>query len=234
MLREQMTQWEGRGRREAEPPVPSGCGPLDELLPDGGFRRGSLVEWIAAGEGSGAGTLALGAAREGCRQGGALVVLDQTGEFYPPAAAGLGVELERTIVVHARTKADNLWALDQALRCPGVAVVLAWSDRLDAKTFRRLQLAAEQAGGLGLLVRPEQARREPSWAEVRLLVEPLPAADPAGLAVPAGRRLRIEVLRARGNIEGRSVEVTIDDETHRVHSHSPAAGRAESRRAAGA
>ena len=36
-----------------------------------------------------------------------------------------------------------------------------------------MQLAVEQGGGLGLLVRPEAVRGEPSWAETRLLVDKL-------------------------------------------------------------
>ncbi len=143
-------------RRPAdEAPVSAGCEGIDRLLAEGGFARGTLVEWLAAGEGSGAETLALLAAREACREGGAMVVLDQAKEFYPPASVRLGIAPERTIVVQAATIADNLWALDQSLRCPGVAVALAWLERLDSRTFRRLQLAAEQGGSLGFFLRPE-------------------------------------------------------------------------------
>jgi hypothetical protein len=39
--------------------------------------------------------LALLAAREICRRGGLLVVLDRRGEFYPPAAVRLGIEPEQ-------------------------------------------------------------------------------------------------------------------------------------------
>jgi protein ImuA len=156
-----------------EAPVSSGFRTLDELLPDGGFHRGTLVEWLAAGDGCGEASLALTAAREACRQGGALVVLDRAGEFYPPAVIGLGIEPGELLVVQTVSEADHAWALDQTLRCPAVAAVVAWPERLDAKTFRRLQLAAEQGGALGLLIRPEQVRHEPSWADVRLWVEPI-------------------------------------------------------------
>jgi len=233
-LREQIARVETPRRPGAETPVSSGCRPLDALLPQGGFPRGTLVEWLAAGAGSGAETLALCSAREACREGGALVVLDRAGEFYPPAAARLGIELERTIVVHARTQADNLWALDQALRCAGVAVVLARPERLDGKTFRRLQLAAEQEGVLGLLLRPESVRHEPSWADVRLLVEPVAQASPAVAACADRRRLKVHVLRSRGSLQGRSVEVEIDHETHPLPVDSRPVGRAWPRRAAGA
>jgi hypothetical protein len=229
-LREQITRLEGARRPVGNPAfVPSGCEPLDRLLPDGGFRGGTLVEWLAAGDGTSRETLAFGTAREACREGGAVVVLDDAGEFYAPAAVRLGIPPEQMIVVRASTHADNIWALDQALRCPAVAAVVAWLAKLDAHTFRRLQLAAEEGGGLGLLVRPEAARHEPSWAEVRLWIEPLPTAAPE-----TPRRLKIQVLRSPHRTSGGSVEVEIDHETHLVHPAGRLAHPADPRRAAGA
>src|SRR5205823_9682199 len=85
-----------------EPP-PDGVGPgpaaLDRLLRGQGFSGGTLVEWQNAGEGSGAATLALAVAAHILRPGGALVLIDGAAEFYPPAVAGLGIPLERTVVV---------------------------------------------------------------------------------------------------------------------------------------
>jgi protein ImuA len=242
-LRRQIARLEQSRPRSGNPPISSGCGPLDRLLPEGGFRRGTLAEWLSVGEGGGATGLALAAGREACRPigggleqsrcewaGGVLVVLDRLGEFYPPAAARLGIEPENLIVIQAGTQADNCWALDQALRCPGVAAVLAWLEKLDGRTFRRLQLAAEEGGGLGLLIRPPPARQEPSWADVRLLVEPLPATS----GVSHQRRLRIHLLRCRGGANGRSVDLVIDDETRSVHLAAQLADPAASRHAAGA
>jgi len=57
--------------------------------------------------------------------------------------------------------------------------------RLSWLEARRLQLAAEQGGGLGLLIRPEAVRHQPSWADVRLLVEPLPTTSPDMSPMPA-------------------------------------------------
>ena len=228
-LKEQITRLERARRSSDDAVMPTGCEALDRLLPERGFRRGTLVEWLAAGEGTGRETLALYTAREACREGGAVVVLDQAGEFYPPAIARLGIELRQVIVVRAGNQVDNTWALDQSLRCPAVAAVVAWPEKLDGHTFRRLQLAAEQGGGLGLLLRPLGVRYEPSWAEVRLLIEPLPAAAPE-----AGRRLKIQVLRSPGRLCGGSVEVEIDHETHIVHPAPRLAPGADPHRAAGA
>jgi hypothetical protein len=165
---------EGLHHAASDETVTTGCLALDRLLPGGGLRRGTLVEWLAAETGSGATTLALLAAREACRQGGLVAVLDRERWFYPPAAAGLQVDLERLLVVRPPNRRDDAWALDQLLRSRAIGAVVAWPDDWDQHTFRRLQLAAEVGEGLGLLVRPASVRSEPSWAELRLLVDPLP------------------------------------------------------------
>ncbi len=157
------------------------------------------------GPGAGAASLALLAAREACREGGALVVVDRHGTFYPPAAADGGVEPAGVVVVRPRSAKDHAWALTQALRCAGVAATLAWDESFSNRTWRRLQLAAEQGGGLGLMIRPARVRDTPSWAEVRLLVRPLTS--------QRGRRLQVELLRCRGGWGGQTVVLEYDDET---------------------
>jgi hypothetical protein len=195
-LAEQIRRGEqGRGDDPARG-VTSGHPALDQLLPGQALCRGTLVEWLSAAGGSGAGTLALIAAREACREGGALIVVDRRRWFYPPAAAGLGIDLKGLIVVRPTSERDESWAIDQALRCPGVGAVWCWREKLHDRVFRRWQLAAESGGVLGLLVRPESARSEPSWAELRLLVAPLPSSPGPG----AVRRLRVELLRCRGGL----------------------------------
>src|SRR5262245_31358597 len=83
-LRERLKQLESCRRPAGETSVSTGCEALDRLLPAGGIGRGGLVEWLA-NEGSGAGWLALAAARALCRGHGPLVVIDGCGTFYPPA-----------------------------------------------------------------------------------------------------------------------------------------------------
>ncbi len=222
--------------------VSSGCAALDGLLPEGGFPRGALVEWLGTA-GSGAGMLALLAAREAARPTRPLFVLDPRACFFPPAAVACGVAPEQLFLVRPATAREALWALDQALRCSGVAAVWAPLERIDARAFRRLQLAAEEGGSLGLLLRPPAARRAPSWAELQLLVTATSSVGATGL-VGAGRRWRIELTRGRGDVVGRAIEIEMDaqngevrevqrDEAHRLCgvpalAHS-AAGRREAR-----
>jgi hypothetical protein len=138
---------------------------IDELLPQGSFRRGTLVELFGSGT-----PLAVVLAHEALRPGGAVAVIDRERRFYPPAAVGMGIDLARLIVVQPD---ESDWIVIQALSCPAIDAVLCWPDRLNAKMFRRWQLAAEQGGSIGLLARPLTARARPSWADVQLVVTPL-------------------------------------------------------------
>jgi protein ImuA len=188
--------------------VSTGCPPLDRLLPAGGLRRGSLVEWLSPG-GSGAGVLALLAAGQACRQRGPLVVVDRQAEFYPPAAAALGIHPQELLILRPQNARDQLWALEQVLASPGVGAVWCSLQQLSDRAFRRLQLAAERGATLGLLLRPIEARRTPSWADLRLLVQPLVASQ--------GRRVCLRLLHCRGEYRQGVVELEIDDETGVVH-----------------
>ncbi len=168
-LKQQIRAIETENRSEQKDVVHHDCPALDRLLPQGGYPRGSLVQWITVG-GQGASYLSLRVAAEACRDGGALVVVDPRQEFYPPAAAAMGISLEQMIVLQTTDWQDQLWATEQALRCPSVAAVWGWFDVIDDRWFRRLQLSAESSGCLGLLLQPLSAARAPSWAEVQWLV----------------------------------------------------------------
>ncbi|MCH8149421.1 MAG: hypothetical protein IH987_15805 [Planctomycetes bacterium] len=99
-----------------------------------------------------------------------LVVVDTGNDFYPPAARQHGIELDRLIVVRVRRREEAFWVVDQALRCRAVAVVIAALPQLDDRQSRRLQLAAESTGGIGLILRSAR-RRTKSFAAVRMRVE---------------------------------------------------------------
>ncbi len=225
--------------------IPSGCAPLDALLPGGGFLQGTLVEWLTPGHGAGIWWLVFRTARNAAQEGGMIVVLDRAKQFYPPAAVHLGVPPDRLLIVRPANETEELWALDQVLRSPAAASAIAQPKRLDPHTYRRLQLAAEQGGGLGLLIRSAQAHSECSWDEVRLFVEPLAGEAIDNSSHPCGwlscerlvpvRRLRISVLRCRGIFDPhRFVEVEIDDALDSVRVPAQLADPTSSGRAAGA
>jgi hypothetical protein len=175
-----------------------------------------LVEWLARGPAGGAATLALWSAAQAAREGGAVVVVDEQASFYPPAALTLGIALEQLVVVRPEGKSEHHWAIDQVLRSRGVAALWCWPRQTDDHMLRRWQLAAETSGVLGMLIRGPQARDEPSWAELRLDVQPY-STDPHRVASQATgrsfanrqRRLRVELVRARQAEAGKAAIVVL-------------------------
>jgi protein ImuA len=211
----------GARRRSARSPIPSGIPGLDELLPEKRLPAGSLVELLCDTPGAGTWSLALLMARQACgteKGTRALVVADLERSFYPPAATKLGIDLTRTIVVRPRTWQDAYAAIDQSLRCPAVGAVVGGCDRLGTVDFRRLQLAAEEGGGVGLLLRPAVRLRQPSFATLRLHVKPVGTTE-------AARRIEVEVVRCRGGKDGGRLLLEIDEETGMVRVPKPAARR---------
>jgi hypothetical protein len=205
---------------------------LERLLSGQGFDSGTLIEWQNAGAGSGAVTLALAVAAQVLQRDGAMVVIDPAGEFYPPGLAGLGIPLDRTVLVRPDDRLATLWAWEQALRCRAVAVTLGWAQGWNDRLLHRFQLAAETGSGLGFLLRPVLQQAGPSKAAVRLRVTSLARNTIMGLptsslalranteAEPLSaerRRLRVEVLHCRGGTPGASAEVELGHATHPVH-----------------
>lgn len=247
-LAQQVRQLERRAGPAGRPGevVSTGIAGLDELLPERGLLPGTLLEWLSEGGGSGAGTLALtvaGSLLQSGRVRGACVVVDPKRSFYPPALVrvrklrregqgGVPLLLEQVICVHPASEQEVLWVVEQSLRCSGVGVVVCRLGRLPGAAGRRLQLAAETGGGVGLLLRSGEWGRQPSWADVRLRVQAVPGV-PLRVAgcEESSRRLQVELMHCRGRAGSGAVELEIDDVTGDVRMASrmaPAAGSRDS------
>jgi cell division inhibitor SulA/protein ImuA len=163
------------GAAAARPVWSSGCPALDARLPGGGWPTASLIEVLLESTGLGEIQLflpALVAAQY--RADGEmpwLTFIAPPYEPYAPALAGAGITLERLIVVRPPSATEALWAAEQALSSGVCAMVLLWLKGTDARWLRRLKLAAEAGGALGVLIRPERHRFEHSPAALRLLLK---------------------------------------------------------------
>jgi protein ImuA len=190
---------------------------LDAAL-GGGFTTAAVHELIAAQEGVAAHSVALRTAAHAAGRTKWIFYIDSGQDLYPPGAAQVGVPLGRLVVVRAWHPVDALWVCEQTLRCPAVAAVVLPLRTIDAYTSRRLQLAAEAGGGLGLLIR-EDAGSGHTFAASRLRFDPLPG--PAGV-----RRMLVTVLKLR---EGRPCEPLVvewPDAANSMPAHAVSADRA--------
>jgi len=202
-LRARTARLEGAGRvlhAAAAIPICEGLG-----LPGGGLARGALHEVLATSPGCGAAFCAVLLARTG---GTVLWISNGQDDLsaWPPGLARHGLLPSNLILVRADRAADALWAMEEALRCPAVAgALLSQPDhaRLDLTATRRLQLAAEAGGALGLLLRPDAPQIEPTAATTRWRI-----GAASGGSGPEEARWAVELLRAKGGRPGGPWAVT--------------------------
>ena len=202
--------------------VSGGAAVIDRILPAGGYRKGVLVDWIAP-TGCAADFLSMKVAKEAASDGGAIVVIDPDRQFFPVAAAAMGLPMEQLIVLQSSGNSsseaidqDLLWAIDQSLRSPAVAAVWGPLPKVDDRWSRRFQLSAESSGCFGLFVRPLSVARQPSWAEVQWLVSPAARVAETGKADPNSFFTRLQMVRCRGSHTGQSILLSINTVTGSV------------------
>jgi protein ImuA len=108
----------------------------------------------------------------------ALLWLDPLGTCYPPAIAAAGIPPQNLYLLRPRP-ADLVWTAVECLRCTAVAAVVAMLPlRPTPVEVRRLQLAAESGGGVGILLRPipKNPGADVYAAATRWLIQPAPGA----------------------------------------------------------
>lgn len=198
------------GTGEAGRMAPVGIPAIDQILA-GGLAHGALHEAMGAGpdtEHAAAATLFMASVL--ARLDGPILWVLRQADLFAPGLAGVGLSSDR--VIFAEAGRDVLAAMEEGLRHRGLtSVVGEVMGRLTLVASRRLQLAAEQAGVLAIVLRRSQGFDDPVLTEPtaavtrwRVAALPSPPVLPHAPATPGlGRaRWRLELLRCRGGAPG--------------------------------
>lgn len=180
----------------AESCLPLGVPEVDERL-GGGLMLGALHEASVRGPRGEGALMAFAlavAARAGRQLRRPVLVVQQdlamleAGTLYGPGLAERGLPEGSLILVRVRKAQDALLVMEEALKCAGLSAILGEvaSPLPEALTAtRRLALAAQAGGTLGLLLRPVRTV-EPCAARTRWTLAPAPSRPDAygGLGPP--------------------------------------------------
>ncbi|SEG87651.1 translesion DNA synthesis-associated protein ImuA [Marinobacterium lutimaris] len=168
-LMEQGQLWRGTQDAgiQAEALESSGYPELDARL-GGGWLKGQLIELLQSGEGRGELRLLWPLLR---RAEPERPVFWIDPPHQPCALSFLQADIrpESQQLVRTHSMKERLWAIEQALKSGCAPLVLSWlGEQVTTPALRRLQLAAQTGGGLGLIMRPDSVRSQSSPAAYRL------------------------------------------------------------------
>ena len=185
-LRAQIEKIEGRSRR-LRSVLPFGIAEVDSRLPGGGLALGALHEVAGGGNGAIDGAAAaLFAAGIAARTKGKVLWCIARPDLFAPGLAQAGLAPDRVIYVEAGDERAVLACMEEGLRHGGLGAVVAEVARLSMTASRRLQLAAEGTGSIGIALRRWRRQTEtadfgqPTAAVTRWRVSALPSAAAAG------------------------------------------------------
>ena len=220
----------GAAPAETRPVLAFGIEEIDQVLPGGGLARGALHEVAGGGNGAVHGSAAaIFAAGIAARARGKVLWCVTRQDLFAPAVAQAGLAAGRVIYVECGDEKTLLACFEEGLRHSGLGAVVAEVARLSMTASRRLQLAAESSGAIGIAIRrwrrPTDAADfgQPTAAVTRWRVTALPSRP---LPVPGVGRARwqLELIRCRAG-ESAVFEVEACDAKGRLALPSDVADR---------
>ena len=184
--------------------LPFGLQTIDQRLPAGGLAFGALHEVAGGGDGA---------------LHGVLWCVTRA-DLFAPAVEQVGLSANRVIYVEAGDERAVLACCEEGLRHGGLGAVVGEIARLSMTASRRLQLAAEASGSLGLMVRRWRRQADaadfgqPTAATTRWRVTALPSSPlpTAGVGRP---RWFLELIRCKAG-ECADFEVEAPDAAGRL------------------
>ena len=86
------------------------------------------------------------------QQGRWIVLINPANISYKQMLASAGVRMDRVLLVHTKDEIETLWAMEKALTSGTSSAVISWTQPLDARDSRRLELVAKSARALGIVI----------------------------------------------------------------------------------
>ena len=124
-------------------------------------------------------------------------------DLFAPALAQAGLTPDRVVFAETRDETALLATFEEALKHGALSAVVAETGKLSMLASRRLQLAAEAGGALGLLIRRWKRASlssefdQPSAAQTRWRVLSLPS-SPLPVEGIGRARWQLDLLRVKG------------------------------------
>jgi protein ImuA len=230
-LRERIGRLEG-GAQRARSVLPFGVTDVDRVLPGGGMAFGALHEVAGGGGGTVDGAAAaLFVAGIAARTRGKVLWCMTRPDLFFPAISQAGLHPDRVVFCESDREEEVLSAMEEGLSFGGFSAVVAELVRLPMTASRRLQLAAEKTGVMGMVLRRWRRQNEasdygqPTASATRWRISTLPSEQLPVAGVGRARWLA-ELMRVKAG-ECAEFEIGAPDGQGHICLLPTSAGRAD-------
>jgi protein ImuA len=180
-------------------------GPIKRAFPKSSFPLGVIHEFIANNIEDAAATsgFVAGLIASLMHNTGALIWISASRSTFPPALKSFGISPEKIIFIDLQKEKEIIWAMEEALKCKGLAAVIGEMKELNFTASRRLQLAVEQSNVTGFILRRNPGNLNTTACVTRWQVTAAKsqlADDMPGVGFPCWN---IELLKVRNGYPGK-------------------------------
>ncbi len=181
-----------------------GLGPIEATFPNGIFPTGAIHEFLSSEPEQAAanGGFIGGILNNLMQHGGACLWISTRRTLFPPSLKVFGVEPDQLIFIDLKRERDVLWAMEEALKCRGLAAVIGELEEINFTQTRRLQLAAEQSRVTGFVLRSDAKKLSATACVARWNITHLPSQLEEGMPGVGFPRWNVELLKVRNGNPG--------------------------------
>jgi protein ImuA len=195
--------------------VDMGLGTVCDAFPDQNFPLAAIHEFICASEEDKTASVGFitGLLSTLMKRGGYCLWVAPVQAIFPPALRRFGIDPSRIVFTTPAREKEQLWVMEEALKCDSLSAVVGDIRNLDFTASRRLQLAVEQSKVTGFLIR--QTKNLTTTACVsRWRIRPAASELPEGMPGVGHPRWNVELLKIRN---GRPGAWTLEWRNKRFH-----------------
>lgn len=177
----------------------TGLGQLERVFPQNTFPLAAVHEFLSYSHEDAAATNAFisGLLSRLNGQKAACAWISTRRTVFPPALRLFGIDPSDVIFIDMPGAKEALWAMEEALKCEGLSLVVGEFSEISFTQSRRLQLAVEHSRATGFIHR-FQPRSENTVACVsRWKIRPLPSVTEDGLPGMGISRWQVDLVKVR-------------------------------------
>lgn len=202
-LRKDLLLLGGLKEPRADHAIDVGLGGIKNAFPGNAFPLGAVHELVAVGLETMVASRGFMAAIAGrlMKAGGVVLWIGPT-KVFPPALLAFGMAPSQVLFIDLHRDKDVLWVMEEGLKSAGLVAVIAEAREVSLNASRRLQLAVEQSGVTGFILRTGAIGKNQTACVTRWRISSLSSALEPGMPGVGFPRWKVKLEKVRNGKPG--------------------------------